>query len=387
MTPSCDPNLWRQLALASQGLTSKQPFDTGLAGTLNAIEHLGYVQIDTLSVVERAHHHVLWNRVPDYQHNHLNQLVSDKKIFEYWYHAASYLPMRDYRFALLNMESIRNGENRYYTKVDRTLMKEILARVHGEGALRLRDLNKNNNRQGKWWDMSTSRRALEVLFMQGDLMVCQRNGMEKVFDLPERCLPDNIDLTTPSLREYAEYLFDTTQRAHGVFTWKQLLHLKTGKAMRDAMSEVVEAHIEAGVIQKIDPSIMPNTYITTTAINPPLSSEPTLKILSPFDNVLIHRDRLSSLFKFDYTIECYVPKAKRKFGYFCLPILLGDTFVGRIDCKTHRTEQRLEAISLHLEDKTIDRDQFFPLLMNELQRFANFNKCPQLDASIITDEA
>jgi len=374
---------WRQLALSSQGLVSEQPFDTGLPGTLKTIEHLGYVQIDTLSVVERAHHHVLWNRVPDYDSSHLNQLVGEKKVFEYWYHAASYLPMRDYRYALLNMESIRNGENRYYTNVDKHLMTEILARVRGEGPLRLRDLDKENKGQGKWWDMAPCRRALEVLFMQGDLMVCQRNGMEKVFDLTERCLSDNINLNKPTLNEYATYLFDTTLKAHGIFTWKQLVHLKAGRPIKDAMREIVEQRIAEGIITKLDNPCIPNTYISAQRLEQLPPTENTLKVLSPFDNVLIHRDRLSLLFQFDYTIECYVTAAKRKFGYFCLPILFGDTFVGRVDCKAHRAEKRFEVISLHLEDKTINQDKFFPSLISELQRFANFNQCPHLNTSII----
>ncbi|HID37090.1 MAG TPA: winged helix-turn-helix domain-containing protein [Ghiorsea sp.] len=371
---------WRQLALSRQGLTSKQPFGSGVDGTLQAIKHLGYVQVDTLSVVERAHHHVLWNRVPDYHPDQLNQLVSDKKIFEYWYHAASYLPMRDYRFSLPNMLSIRNGENRYYTKVDKGLMKEILTRIQGEGPLRLRDLKTDNKKHGKWWGMAPCRRALEVLFMQGDVMVCKRNGMEKVFDLSEHCLPDDINLNMPTPSEYAAYLFDTTLRAHGIFTWKQLVHLKTGKTMRGAMSEVLHKNLETGIITAINHPDMPNTYITTQILEQPPTQEKSLKILSPFDNVVIHRDRLSALFGFDYTIECYVPAAKRVFGYFCLPILYGDTFAGRIDCKVHRSEQRFEVISLHIEDKTLDRDQFIPALMAALQKFADFNKCPQLDA-------
>jgi len=254
---------WRQLALSRQGLTSKNPFGLGVDGTLQTIKHLGYVQVDTLSVVERAHHHVLWNRVPDYHPDHLNRLVSDKHIFEYWYHAASYLPMRDYRFALPNMLSIRNGENRYYTKVDKGLMKEILTRIQGEGPLRLRDLKTDNKKHGKWWDMAPCRRALEVLFMQGEVMVCKRNGMEKTFDLTQRCLPDDINLNMPAPSEYAAYLFDTTLRAHGIFTWKQLLHLKTGKTMRDAMSQVLHERLEAGIITAINHPDLPNTYITT----------------------------------------------------------------------------------------------------------------------------
>ncbi len=376
---------WRQLALSRQGLTSKQPFGLGVDGTLQTIKHLGYVQVDTLSVVERAHHHVLWNRVPDYHLNHLNQLVSDKHIFEYWYHAASYLPMRDYRFALPNMLSIRNGENRYYTKVDKGLMKEILARIQGEGPLRLRDLKTDNKKHGKWWDMAPCRRALEVLFMQGEVMVCKRNGMEKVFDLTQRCLPDDINLNMPTPSEYAAYLFDTTLRAHGIFTWKQLVHLKTGKTMRDAMSEVLHERLEAGIITAINHSDLPNTYISTQTLEQSPIQKDSLKILSPFDNVVIHRDRLSALFGFDYTIECYVPKNKRIFGYFCLPILYGDTFAGRIDCKVHRTEQRFEVISLHIEDKPLDRDHFIPALMDALQKFADFNQCPKLDAKVVTN--
>jgi len=373
----------RTIALSRQGLASQQPFGEGLSGTYNAIEHLGYVQIDTLSVVERAHHHVLWNRVPDYDASHLNELVSEQHIFEYWYHAASYLPMRDYRYALPQMASIRNGENRYYTNVDEQLMKEILARVSAEGALRLRDLDKANKGKGNWWNMGPGKRAVEKLFMQGDLMVCERNGMEKVYDLTERCLPEGIDLSVPTLSEYAAYLFDTTLRAHGVFTWKQLLHLKTGKPLRDAMREVLDERIEAGVVSALSNANGLAAYVDTRAFEQASPIEEELKVLSPFDNVVIHRDRLSSLFEFDCRIECYVPASKRMFGYFCLPILYGDKFVGRIDCKAHRADQRFEILSLHLEEGSLDRDQFFPVLIDELQRFADFNKCPLLDASVV----
>ncbi len=378
---------WRCLALSKQGLVSPQQFGAGLSGTRRAIEHLGYVQIDTLSVVERAHHHVLWNRVPGYDPTHLNQLISEQHIFEYWYHAASYLPMRDYRYALPHMTSIRNGENRYYTNVDEHLMNEILARVSAEGALRVRDFDKGNKRNGKWWNCRPGRRALERLFMQGDLMVCGRNGMEKVYDLTERCLPEGIDLSVPTLSEYAAYLFDTTLRAHGVFTWKQLLHLKTGKPMRDAMREVLDERIDAGVVRALGNADAPTTYVDIKALEQaPTIEGGLMKVISPFDNVVIHRDRLSTLFGFDYRIECYVPAPKRVFGYFCLPILYGDKFVGRIDCKAHRADQRFEVLSLNLEDGKLDRDQFFPALSEELQRFADFNKCPLLDASVVAAE-
>ncbi|MBL4583477.1 MAG: YcaQ family DNA glycosylase [Pseudomonadales bacterium] len=371
---------YKALTLSRQGLLAKKTFGSGLSGTLKSIEQLGYIQIDTLSVVERAHHHVLWSRVSGYELTYLNQLVNEQKIFEYWYHAASYLPMRDYRYALPRMNSIRNGENRYYKNLDQKLMNEIIKRVEAEGPLRLRDFDNKKTGPGSWWNRGPGKRAMDALFMRGDLMVCERKGMEKVFDLTQRCLPEGIDISTPTLNEYASYLLNTTIRAQGVFTLKQLLHLETGKPIREAMNNALSQRIEAGTVTALPNLNSPSFYADSELLNEAPTVNPSaVQILSPFDNVLIHRDRLSALFKFDYKIECYVPAAKRVFGYFCLPILYGDQFVGRIDCKVHRAEQRFEVLSLHIEDNTCDQDKFFPALKKELQRFAQFNGCPLLD--------
>ncbi len=227
------------------------------------------------------------------------------------------------------------------------------------------------------------RRALDKLFMQGDLMVCERNGMEKVYDLAERCLPTDIDLRVPTLSEYATYLFDTMFRSHGIVTWQQLLHLKTGKPLRDAMCAVLNERLDAGWVSALGKADAPTAYVDNKALEQvPTIVANTVKILSPFDNAVIHRDRLSTLFGFDYRLECYVAAPKRVFGYFCLPILYGDKFVGRVDCKAHRIDRRFDIVSLNLEEGTLDRDQFFPALNDELQRFADFNKCPLLDTRI-----
>ena len=373
-------SLLKRLALSHQGLEKNNSFGEGLSGTQKAIEHLGYVQIDTISVVERAHHHVLWSRVPNYQLSHLNQLVQEKQIFEHWAHAASYLPMQDYRYAMPLMNAIRNGESRYF-KGDQQLMHEILTQVKAEGSIRLRQMEKGK-REGSagWWNAGPSRKALEQLFMQGDLMICERNGMEKVYDLTERCIPQGIDLSTPTLQEYAQYLLKTTIRAHGVFTWKQLLHLKTNKDLREIMRKLLDEQIDAGVLQTIKIENGNTVYVASAVLEyaPIIPAE--VKILSPFDNLVIHRERLSTLFEFDYRIECYVPAAKRQYGYFCLPLLYMDDLVGRIDCKVHRREKRLEVIRLHLEDPNMqDRDEFLQALELELHRFAQFNQSTLLD--------
>ncbi|MBJ6351487.1 MULTISPECIES: winged helix-turn-helix domain-containing protein [Acinetobacter] len=373
----------KQLTLFNQGLGKTSRFAKGVDGTLQAIEHLGYVQIDTISVVERAHHHILWSRVPDYELSHLNSLVGERQIFEYWYHAASYLPMKDYRYALPAMMSVRNGESRYFNRGDQHLMNEILARVRAEGKIRLRDIDKNNKKSlGNWWNTGPGRRAFEQLYMQGDLMICERNGMEKVFDLTERCLPENIDLSMPTLYEYAQYLFNNTLRAHGAFTWKQLVHLKKND-LKETMRVVLKEHIDAGVVSAIKLEKGQMLYVEVAALEQKFNTEFGLKILSPFDNSLIHRDRLASLFEFDYRIECYVPAAKRIYGYFCLPILYQDELVGRVDCKAHRSIKELEVISLHLEKTVKNKELFFFELEQELKRFAAFNQCSTINDKVI----
>lgn len=373
----------KQLTLFNQGLGKTSRFAKGVDGTLQAIEHLGYVQIDTISVVERAHHHILWSRVPDYELSHLNSLVGERQIFEYWYHAASYLPMKDYRYALPAMMSVKNGESRYFNRGDQHLMNEILARVRAEGKIRLRDIDKNNKKSlGNWWNTGPGRRAFEQLYMQGDLMICERNGMEKVYDLTERCLSENIDLSMPTLYEYAQYLFNNTLRAHGAFTWKQLVHLKKND-LKETMRVVLKEHIDAGVVSAIKLENGQTLYVDVAAMEQKVSTDFGLKILSPFDNSLIHRDRLASLFEFDYRIECYVPAAKRVYGYFCLPILYQDELVGRVDCKAHRSIKELEVISLHLEKTVKNKELFFFELEQELKRFAAFNQCSTINDKVI----
>lgn len=368
---------WRRLALASQGLESRKRFGKGLAGALAAIEHLGYVQIDTLSVVERAHHHVLWSRVPDYSLQHLNQLASAGQIFEYWFHAAAYLPMRDYRFALPRMLSFRRGESPYFKSVDKTLMAEILARVRGEGVLKTRDLKESVKGKGFWWNHGPGRRALDKLFMQGDLMIRERNGMEKLYVLPEQLLPAGVNQQEPTAEEMAAYLLDNAVRAHGVFTLGQLLHLRTGKPLRNAMRELLQARLEQGAVQKLNDPAQPDTYAVVgehqAARHPQAGAE--VRLLSPFDNAVIHRERLMQMFNFEYRLESYVPATQRKYGYFCLPILWQGAFVGRIDCKADRAAARLHVHNLHLEQDWVPDALFHQRLQDAISELARFCGC------------
>lgn len=375
----------QRLSLQSQGLTTKYPFGKGKQAALSALERLGYVQIDTLSVVERAHHHTLWSRLPDYQPAYLAQLVEERKAFEYWFHAASYLPMKDYRYALPRMLRYKRGETPYYRKVDPKVLRDVMDKIRIDGPQKTRDFTSSPEKPGSWWNWKPTKVALEKLFMQGDLMICGREGMEKIYDLRERVLPETIDTTEPSDREYAEYLVKTNLRAYGVSTVKQITHLRKGNALRKNTELVLQSMLEEKTVQAIHLEGMPTMYVLSELLeNPFRKPSPGIRLLSPFDNAVIHRERLVQLFDYDFRLECYVPKAKRQYGYFCLPILFGDEFIGRMDCKAHRKNNQLELIHLHIEKRQDAMERWLEHLVEAIRQFALFNGCQSIRISQVS---
>jgi uncharacterized protein YcaQ len=369
----------RRIALNQQGLLRAESFGRGKRAVLRAIERLGYIQIDTISVVERAHHHTLWSRVPNYSPRHLEQLVSERKLFEYWFHAAAYLPMADYRFSLPRMRQL-NGERNWFKDGDRKLMREILARIEAEGPLRARDFEDERESNNGWWDWKPAKQALEQMFMQGELMVSAREGFQKVYDLPERVIPDWVDTHTPTLDEFAAHLIDASLRAHGFATLVSMTYLRKGQQLRESVKQQLQERIHAGLLvcQPLGKSC--SVYIDPDLLEARAPrSVSQLRILSPFDNLVIQRQRCREVFAYDYQIECYLPQNERQFGYFCLPLLYRDRLVGRLDCKAHRAAARLEVKSVHIEHPL---GEDFPELMTAaLQSFAEFNGCAQIDKS------
>jgi uncharacterized protein YcaQ len=366
----------RRIALNQQGLLKTSFFGRGKRATLRAIEQLGYVQIDTISVVERAHHHVLWSRVENYQPKFLEQLVKQREVFEYWFHAAAWLPMRDYRFALPRMRKM-NGERNWFEISDRKLTDNIMQRIKSEGPLRTRDFADTRQVNNGWWDWKPAKQALEQLFMQGELMVSSREGFQKVYDLPERVLPDWVDSSMPTMDEYAGHLIDTTLRAHGFASLVSMTYLRKGKQLRDAIKDQIQQRLETNQLTTVDLGNNNVLYIDPELLETRAPhSCAQVRILSPFDNAVIQRQRGREIFAFDYQIECYVPEPLRKFGYFCLPVMYRDRLVGRIDCKAHRADRSLEIRSVHIEQK-VDAD-FIEFFCQALQSFAAFNNCPQI---------
>ncbi len=189
------------LKTARQFILSNQ-FDFGKNPTTQAIiQHLGYVQIDTISVIQRTHHHVLWTRNPTYQIGEIQSLVKEKKVFDYWAHAASYLPIEDFRFSLIRKNQVGEGDGLWYEKNPKN-MKFILDRIKAEGPLMSRDFKKEKIKSDTPWVKSPINQALMQLFSEGKIMIVERQGFQKKFDLVERALPINGNTKMPTEKEY-----------------------------------------------------------------------------------------------------------------------------------------------------------------------------------------
>jgi uncharacterized protein YcaQ len=306
--------------------------------------------------------------------------AEDRALFEYWSHAASYLPMRDFRYSRPLMRSFATGQMHWADaspELD-VAMRRILARLRREGPLQARDVVAEQTVSGGWGSFTKiERRALHELWMQGRVMIRSRVGFEKVFDLSERVLPEGIDRRMPAAREAALFRIRQALRAHGIVREREISHLATAEPRREVRAgldvllrrgEIVEVRVEdfPGIACFAEPAAI-------AAVASPLP--PRVSILSPFDNLVIQRARLRWLFGFDYQLECYVPAARRRVGYFVLPILAGDTFVARMDAAAERAAGVLRIKTLLLEPVTGQRLLTRARLQEALQRFASFNGC------------
>ena len=366
----------RKLVLHSQRLPPAKCTGRALAATLSAVEHLGYVQIDTISVIQRAHHHTLWNRNPRYLLSHLDELVAGGKVFEFWSHAAAYLPMRDFRFSLPRKRAIARGEQEHWYDRDKRLEKTVLQRIAAEGPLMARDFEHKGSKTGEW-KAKPAKRALENLFMQGDLMTCRRIGFQKVYNLTERVLPEGVDMSTPTPEEHSRFLITRYLRANGLGQASEIAYLLQGA--KPLIAATMQDMVSAGELCQIRVGdelyhALPDSL---ELLNRPLARS-RLKILSPFDNLVIQRKRMQTLFGFDYQIECYLPAAKRRHGYFALPILWDGRLAARMDCKAERKASLLHIQHLALEPWLVKIDAFLEALRKELKAFMQFNGCDRV---------
>ena len=371
-----------RLALRSQLLSAEGTgFPSGSEGVARIIEKLGYVQIDTISVVNRAHHVTLRTRCPDYSPEMLDRLLADdRRIFEYWGHAASYLPMSDYRFYTRRMRQFVDPMDKWakdrFEKCGH-LMDGVLERIRNEGPLGAVDFKSNpDDRTGEWWDWKPAKIALELLFWRGDLMITARRNFHRLYDLTERVLPGHVDTTEPDDGALGRFMVRRALSAHGIATGKQIaLHLRPGG--RDLVNRVIGELTDSRELVPATVDGEEGWFVFNGDLESLQGRVPSkmVRFLSPFDNLIIDRDRIKRLFGFDYALECYVPAAKRKHGYFVHPILWDGSLIGRMDPKADRKTRRLLVRSMSFEDGFMEFDRLLPHLSCALRDFAEFNGC------------
>lgn len=334
----------RRIWLHAQRLDTAEPFGAGPKATPAAVAHLGYLQIDTIYVIERSHHHILYTRIPTYRREHLHQAHSiDKTVFEYWTHALSYLPTEHIRFYVRQMREDWHRRIVNFGKVSDSDVRRVLSRIRKDGALTIRDIeDEPTEKEYAWASRKPSKRVLELAFYKGLVTVSQRVGMLKTYELMTRHFGWDRLPRAATEKDTLNHLLDRALQAQGLVSLDSVCHLDA--ARKPAMMRQVELrvrHKELVPVQ-IDGSGGALHWARPEALDTRCDpAQELVHILSPFDPLIIQRKRLRLFFDYDYRFEAYVPKHKRVFGYFVCPVLIGDKIVAGIDLKTDRSRQKL----------------------------------------------
>jgi uncharacterized protein YcaQ len=335
----------RQVWLRAQRLETSAPFGEGPQATAAAVEHLGYVQIDTINVIERSHHHILWTRIPNYRRADLRQAQSvDRSVFEYWTHALSYVPARDLRFFLPAMKRHKREGHKWLSSVKPADLRKVLRLIRRDGALTIRDIDDDvlTEKEHLWASRKPSKRALQLAFYTGVLTISERNGMLKTYDLMARHFGWDRPPKPASAGETTAYLLDRALRAQGVVSLDSICHLDAPSKpsirrliqTRVRRNELVPVALEGAGKQE-------HWARPETLENSDGGAFELVHILSPFDPLIIQRRRTELFFGYGHRFEAYVPREKRVFGYFALPVLVGENIVAAIDLKTDRKSRKL----------------------------------------------
>ena len=340
----------RRLLLASSGLSDDPTRRLDDAGLLDLIERMGFVQIDSIRTVERAHHHILFSRNQNYRREQLARLIGgEASLFENWTHDAAIIPSRFYPFWRHRFERDRERLAERWRRWGRdgfeAYLSQVLARIGREGPLMARDFGNGRKKgNGGWWDWHPEKTALEYLWRTGALAVARREGFQKVYDLPERVIPrEHLD-GRPSRSAFIDWkcrsalarLCFATPGELAAF-WGTLSPAEA-KAWCDrergrAVTRVLGAPADGSTCR---PAFAPSDILER--LEDPPAPPPRIRALNPFDPLIRDRARLQRLFGFRYRIEVFVPAAKREYGYYVFPLLEGDRFIGRLDMKHERRD-------------------------------------------------
>jgi uncharacterized protein YcaQ len=369
----------RRIWLRAQRLDTSTPFGEGPQATAAAVEHLGYVQIDTINVIERCHHHILWNRIPGYRRADLRQAQSaDRSVFEYWTHALSYVPAKDLRFFIPAMKLHRREGHKWFSEVKPADLRKVMRLLRKDGPLTIRDIDDDvlTEKVHLWASRKPSKRALQLAFYTGAVTISERNGMLKTYDLTARHFNWDEPPKPASATEVANYLLERALRAQGVVSLDSICHLDAPS--KPSIRRLIEARVRRGELMPVafegagkqEHWVRPETLQSAGEGGSELAH-----ILSPFDPLIIQRKRTELFFGYGHRFEAYVPKEKRVFGYFALPVLVGDDIVAALDLKTDRKNRKLLMQKWNWIGKAAPRSARKDLkrrIEEELHRFERF---------------
>ena len=371
-------SLAREIILHAAGLSKRAPFGKGREAVYKLIDHLGFVQLDTNYTVERAHHHTIASRVPDYKSEWLEELQADGRIFEFLTADSGYIPMSNFRYSLPVKEGF-SVSRAPLTSVEINLMNKVLDRISREGPLMVKDFeNDRLEASSGWWDWRPAKVALERLYMDGRLMITRKKDFHKIYDLPMNLIPDDIDTSIPTPAEFARHVILRELKALGI-AYEKEIRWRAHRVKDNVVKKELEKLVAAGEVcpVSIEGLTTAPLYMLPGYKSKKIQLSGEAFVLSPFDPLNVFRHRLRDFFDFDYQIECFVPAAKRKYGYFSLPILVGDTFVARMDSKADRKQRVLTVHNLHFEPVKLSKAMLGEII-DAIGRFARFNQCEEV---------
>lgn len=384
----------RRLAIGAQRLAGPTPKRPTKALMRDTIRHLGALQIDSISVVARSHHIVLWSRLGVHPHEWLYELHGvDRALFEYWAHAAAYVPIEYFPYFRRRMLNYADPNGNGYSarwkqwaRENQHVFEQVLShiRTHGPVSSSTFDAPEGEPKATPWawYGNKPTNRALDFLWTNGTLMIDRRDKFQRWYDLRERVHPTWDDADLPTVEEERRFLGEKALAAMGVTTVRWFNDYfrgdwgsrgGSGSISRLVMQQLVdEGTAVPARVEGLDEPAFVHAPLLSRRIPP---SRTTL--LSPFDNLVWDRRRTLGLFGFSLMLEVYTPAEKRQFGYFSLPILYRDKLVGRIDPKADRKARVLILKVLHLEEafESHADDRFFLSLARTIDSFREFNAC------------
>lgn len=322
-------------------------------------EGAGGIQIDTINVLDRAHHLTLWSRFGPFDRAGFDRMAYRRRaLFEYWAHAAcfvstTHLPM--WRRAMCDFSTMHLGWGRWVRR-NRKLMVEVEDAIRERGPLANADFERRSGKSGGWWSWKPATHALHCLWMTGRTHVHSRVHFQKRYDLAERIFTDGASAPVPDADAFARWHVERSLSAMGAATETDLRMYMTFPRPATARIRALKRMVGEGTVREIAVEGDRGRWFVREEDLAALAAAGRRRVpargttlLSPFDSFLWHRDRTARLFGFDYRIEVYTPGHKRRFGYYTMPIFHDGRIIGRFDAKNHREAKRLEVRAIHFE--------------------------------------